>query len=282
MDFYIIIPAHNEQEYIGKTLQSLVLQSLLPKQLIVVNDNSTDNTQEIAEGFAKKHKWISVLNITSLAEHIPGSKVIDAFYKGFNTLDEHFDIICKFDADIILPKQYLETLASIFKHNPKAGIVGGHAYIKKNNTWIYENIANKNHVRGPFKAYRKKCFNAIGGLRKSIGWDTVDTLLAQYHGWEIVTVASLHVKHLKPTGFSYNNTSKYLQGEALYKMRYGLIITLITAIKIAYKKHNISVFKNYILGYFIAKKNNATFIVSEQEGHFIRKHRRKGIINKLI
>ncbi|MBD10060.1 MAG: glycosyl transferase family 2, partial [Flavobacteriaceae bacterium] len=53
MNFYIIIPAHNEDAFIGKTLESLVNQTLLPKKLIVVNDNSTDQTLSIAETFSK-------------------------------------------------------------------------------------------------------------------------------------------------------------------------------------------------------------------------------------
>ncbi|MCB0387683.1 MAG: glycosyltransferase family 2 protein, partial [Winogradskyella sp.] len=51
MNFYIVIPAHNEEAYIKQTLESLVTQTLLPKQLVVVNDHSTDKTQQIVERF---------------------------------------------------------------------------------------------------------------------------------------------------------------------------------------------------------------------------------------
>ena len=53
---------------------------------------------------------------------------------------------------------------------------------KKMEKWIYENIAAKTHVRGPIKAYRAECFNDINALKSSIGWDTVDVLLAQKKG----------------------------------------------------------------------------------------------------
>ncbi|RZN82622.1 MAG: glycosyltransferase family 2 protein [Winogradskyella sp.] len=277
MRFYIVIPAHNEEDSIGLTLESLINQTHLPIKIVVVNDNSSDDTQAIVENFENKFKWISSIDISSSNEHIPGAKVINAFYKGFETLDYNYDIICKFDADIILPSNYLETLAKLFSENKNVGIAGGLAYVKKNNDWVYENISNKNHVRGPFKAYRKACFKDIGGLKNSIGWDTVDTLLAKYHDWEIKTDHSLKVKHLKPTGKTYNNASKYLQGEALYKMRYGIIIATISALKMGYKKRSFSVFYNYIIGYFKGKER----LVTKEQGRFIRKLRWKGILSKL-
>ena len=280
MNFHIIIPAHNEEDYIGNTLESIVQQTLLPKAVVVVNDNSTDNTQNIIEDYASKYTWISVINSKSSDAHLPGSKIINAFNIGLNTLDDQYDIICKFDADLIFPVNYFEQIANHFKANPKLGMASGFCYIEKNKQWVLENLTNKDHIRGALKAYRKECFNQIGQLKPSMGWDTVDELLAKYHGWEILTDPTLHVKHLKPTGQSYNKASKYLQGEAMYKMRYGFWITLISALKLAYKKGSFGLFRDYISGYFKAKSNNSEFLVSKAEGKFIRDLRWKGIKNK--
>ena len=280
MNFYIVIPAHNEESSIGLTLDSLVNQALLPKRLVIVNDNSTDDTQNIVEAYSKKYTWIKLINSKSTNEHLPGSKIINAFYKGYETLDQDYDVICKFDADLIFPKNYLEQLSYHFNNNEKLGMVSGFCYIQKNNDWILENLTRKDHIRGALKAYRKECFLKIGKLKRSMGWDTVDELLAKYYGWEILTDASLKVKHLKPTGISYNKASKYLQGEAMYKMRYGFLITLISALKLAYKKRSLRLFKDYIAGYFKAKKQKIAFLVSEQEGVFIRQLRWNGMINK--
>ena len=280
MNFYIIIPAHNEESSIGLTLNSLANQTLLPKKLIVVNDNSTDKTQDIVEAYAEKNRFISLINSKSSNQHLPGSKIINAFCKGFETLDKNFDVICKFDADLIFPNNYLEQIAFHFNQNNKLGMVSGFCYIEKNGNWILENLTRKDHIRGALKAYRKDCFLQIGKLKPSMGWDTVDELLAKYYGWDILTDERLHVKHLKPTGISYNKASKYLQGEAMYKMRYGFIITFISAFKLAYKKQSIYLFKNYMIGYFKAKKNNIDFLVSKKEGQFIRDLRWKGILSK--
>lgn len=281
MNFYIVIPAHNEEDVISLTLDSIANQTILPKYVVVVNDNSSDNTKSIVEAYIKRYQWLKLVNTISSNQHIPGSKVINAFYKGLEILDDNYDIICKFDADIILPNNYLERIQFLFESDPKIGLAGGLAYIKRKNDWIYENISDKNHLRGPIKAYRKECFKQIGGIKSSIGWDTVDTLLAKYNGWEVAIDRNLHVKHLKPTGISYSETSKYLQGEAMYKMRYGFIIMMLSALKMAYKKKSITIFLNYIKGFLFAKRRQLAYIVNEKEGQFIRKLRWKGILEKL-
>ena len=99
MNYYIVIPAHNEEALIALTLDSLISQTVLPKKIVVVNDNSTDKTSEIVTAFAKEHSFISLVEKKSSAIHLPGSKVIQAFQTGFETLDENYDVIVKTDAD---------------------------------------------------------------------------------------------------------------------------------------------------------------------------------------
>lgn len=282
LNFYIIIPAHNEQSSIGLTINSLASQTLLPKRVVIVNDNSTDKTDDIVEGYAEKYTWLHLVNSKSSNHHLPGSKIINAFYKGYHTLDDDYDVICKFDADLIFPDNYLESIANHFKANKSLGMAAGFCYIEKNDSWVLENLTRKDHIRGALKAYRKACFLEIGKLKPSMGWDTVDELLAKYYNWTILLDESLQVKHLKPTGVNYNKASKYLQGQAMYKMRYGFIITCISALKLAYKKRNLSLFNDYIVGYFKAKKENVDYLVSKQEGQFIRNLRWKGMLKKFI
>lgn len=280
MNIYIVIPAHNEEDSIALTLESLVNQTVPPKHLVVVNDNSTDNTKHIVEDFCKKYDWITLLNIESSDKHLPGSKIINAFYKGYELLDSDYDIICKFDADLIFPTNYLEQLTIHFQKNKRLGMASGFCYIEENGTWTLENLTRKDHIRGALKAYRKACFLDIGKLKPAMGWDTVDELLAKYYHWDILTDEKLQVKHLKPTGKTYNKASKYLQGEAMYKMRYGFVITLLSALKLAYNKGSFSLFKDYMAGYFKAKKTNIEPLVSQEQGVFIRKLRWNGIFSK--
>jgi len=282
LKFYIVIPAHNEADHIEKTLLSLANQTLLPKRIVIVDDHSTDATSEVVFAFTEKYPFIRLIKNQSTEKHLPGSKVINAFYKGFETLDDNFDIICKFDADLIFPENYLEKIAEIFKDNPKCGMAGGFCTIEKKGAWDVENLTNKDHIRGAIKAYRKECFRDIGGLRPAMGWDTADELLAQYHGWEVVTETSLLVKHLKPTGKTYDKTARYKQGEAFYRLRYGFWLTAIASLKLAFKKGKPFLFNDYLKGFLKAKRNNLTYLVSEDEGLFIRRLRWKKIKAKLL
>ncbi|QWX83046.1 glycosyltransferase family 2 protein [Cellulophaga sp. HaHaR_3_176] len=283
MNYYIVIPAHNEESFLRLTLESILEQTLLPKKVIIVNDNSTDNTESIIDDFAKKNQIFSKLNITSSQEHMPGSKVINAFNKGTNLLIEDYDFIVKLDADVILPNNYFKTISSIFNKNQKAGVVGGFVYEKNNEgQWLLNHPMNKKHVRGAFKAYSKECYSAIGGLKSAMGWDTVDELLAQYYGFEIITDDNLKVKHLRPTGKAYNKKAKLLQGKAMYTMRYKLIITLIASLKMALKQGKPNAFFDNMKGYLKASKEKAPFLVSQKEGSFIRDLRWKGIKKQLF
>lgn len=282
MNYYIVIPAYNEEAFIALTLQSLVSQTVLPKKVVVVNDNSTDTTAEIVLAFAKENPFITLVNKTSETIHMPGSKVIQAFHKGFETLDNEFDIIVKLDGDLIIPNNYFEKIINIFKNDPKVGMAGGFAFVEKNNEWVLENLTDKDHIRGAFKAYKKDCFLQIGNLKPAMGWDTVDELLSKFYGWKVVTDASLLIKHLKPTGANYNKAARYKQGESFYTLGYGLFITIISSAKLAMMKKRPLLFFDYIKGFLKAKNHKTTLLVTPEQAKFIRNYRLQKMKEKLF
>ena len=283
MDYYVIIPAHNEEAFLADTLNSVLRQGVQPKKVIIVNDNSTDRTEAVIDTFLALSPIFEKLNTRSSSDHMPGSKVINAFTKGLALLDDRYDVLVKLDADLILPDNYFEKISFIFKGQPNVGIAGGFIYERNaKNQWKLSHPMDKKHVRGAFKAYSKSCFKAIGGLRGAMGWDTVDELLAQYHGYEIYTDDALHVKHLRPTGHAYNKKAKLLQGKAMYSMRYGMVITGIASLKMAFKNRKAKAFIDNMSGYLAAKKEEASFLVSEEEGRFIRRLRWDNIRKKLL
>jgi glycosyltransferase involved in cell wall biosynthesis len=282
MNYYLIIPTYNEESFIALTLQSLVSQTVLPKKVIVVNDGSTDKTAEIVMAFAKENPFITLVNKTSEAIHLPGSKVIQAFHEGEKHIDDNYDILVKIDADLIFPSNYFETIIKHFESDDQIGMVGGFCYIEKNGEWVLENLTDKDHIRGALKAYRKETFQQIGGLKPAMGWDTVDELLCKFYNWRVVTDASLHVKHLKPTGANYNKAARYKQGNAFYTLGYGFWITSIASAKLALMKKKPLLFFDYIAGFWKAKLAKTPLLVTSEQAKFIRNYRLQKMKEKLF
>lgn len=282
MKFLLIIPTHNEEKNILFNLKSLQQQSFQDFLCIIVNDGSTDKTQEIAAEFiAENSLKFTLLNLES-SKHEPGAKVVRTFNKGLETVDlNNFDIICKFDADIIFPSNYLQKINELYETQPKAGLVSGIVKIKKSifehalafdfnddkHQWKFENISSKNHVRGPIKSYRKECFLDMKGLRPVLGWDNIDVMLAKMNGWETVTLKDLWVKHLRPTAFQYQNQKAKKLGEYFYNIGLNLPLTFISSGKSSFKNRSISEFFTTIKS-FLSQKGERK--LSAEEIKYIR------------
>ncbi len=280
MKFLIIIPAHNEEKNILFCLESLKNQIFKDYKIVVVNDGSTDKTQEIAEEFIKKninHLPFFILNLPA-SSHEPGAKVVRTFNKALENVDlGDFDVICKFDADIIFPENYLEKLNEVYEKNPKAGMVSGLVYIEKNGNWIFENLSSKNHVRGPIKSYRKECFLAMNGLRAVLGWDNIDVMLCKMHGFEVITLKEIWVKHLRPTAYKYKNQRARKLGEYFYNIGLNFPLTAISSAKSSLKNKSFSEFFITIKSFCQQKEKR---ILSKEEIKFIRNLRWKQMFNR--
>ena len=49
MQYSIITPVKNESKYIGETIESVINQTKLPQEWLIVDDSSTDNTKKIIQ-----------------------------------------------------------------------------------------------------------------------------------------------------------------------------------------------------------------------------------------
>ena len=291
MKFLIIIPTHNEEKNILFTLKSLENQTYQDFFCVIVNDGSTDKTKEIVERFAQGNSKFKIQNL-ELSEHEPGAKVVRTFNKGLETVDvKEFDIICKFDADIIFPTNYLKKIDKVYENNPKAGMVSGLVKIKKSifekalafdfkddkHQWKFENLSSKNHVRGPIKSYRKECFLEMNGLRPVLGWDNIDVMLTKKNGWEAITIKDLWVKHLRMTAFQYKNQKAEKLGEYFYNIGLSVPLMLISSGKSSFKNKSINEFFTTVITYLKQKDERK---LSKDEIRFIRNLRWKQMFSK--
>lgn len=282
MKFLIIIPAHNEEDYLLHTLKSLEAQSYQNFKVMIVNDGSTDRTQKIAHTFSYRNPQFIVLNLET-SQHAPGAKVVRTFNKGLELVDlGQFDIICKFDADIIFPPDYLEKVQQAYQDNPRAGMVSGLVYIEVNGEWVFENLSSKQHIRGPIKSYRKECFQAMGGLRPVLGWDNIDVMLCKMHGYETVALQDLKVKHLRPTAYKYKAQKAEKLGEYFYNIGLDTPLAAIASLKSSLKNRSFSEFFTTMKTFFRFQKQNKERMLTEEEIQFIRQSRWKTMKGKLF
>ncbi|MBD3338541.1 MAG: glycosyltransferase [Candidatus Lokiarchaeota archaeon] len=216
--YIIITPVRNEEKYIENTLISVSKQSLLPVQWIIVNDGSTDNTEPIIKTYADENEFITLVNRENRGYRKAGGGVIESFYEGYKhikTDDWHF--LVKLDGDLSFNSDYFEKCFDEFEKMPQLGIGGGDIYHELNGGNLLLEKQPKFHVRGATKIYKNECWQAIGGLIKAPGWDTIDEVKANMLGWSTQSFSHLKLTHHRYTGAadgSWKNSVK--NGRANY------------------------------------------------------------------
>ena len=91
----VIVPCYNGEKFIGRCLDSLVNQTLKDMEIIVINDGSTDNSQDIIDSYANKYHNIKAYKIPNSgiadARNFGVSKV-ETPYFGFLDCDDYTDV----------------------------------------------------------------------------------------------------------------------------------------------------------------------------------------------
>ncbi|MDN5338814.1 MAG: 4,4-diaponeurosporenoate glycosyltransferase [Thermotogaceae bacterium] len=103
----VIIPARNEEFNISKILNLLLQQTIHLDEIIIVNDNSTDNTETIVREYIKSNKNIKLVN---LKEEPPKGWVGKSWAIWNGVKNSKGDILIFFDADVEPEKNAIEVL----------------------------------------------------------------------------------------------------------------------------------------------------------------------------
>jgi len=137
----VIIPAYNEEAVIDKSIRSILNQTYPNKEIIVVDDGSTDRTYKIAS------KFTIYPNVKVLTKKNEGKA--KAINYGIN--NSSGELILVVDADSKLEKNAMQLLANYFK-DPHIAAVAGSVYVaNQDNLWTklqtLEYIEGLNMVR---------------------------------------------------------------------------------------------------------------------------------------
>lgn len=181
----IVIPAYNEQSYLRACLNSIAAQSEAPDEVIMIDNNSTDNTVEIA----KNYPFVKVLSE-------PRQHQVFAQQLGFNAA--RGDLIGRIDADTVLPQHWVKAVKQAFAaDNNLAAIKGtGHPYD------VYSKVLSKKIFQGYNKlagvvAGHTMLWGANCVLRNSHWQKVKDQVLLRNDIWEDYDLAFCLAKYGK-------------------------------------------------------------------------------------
>lgn len=233
--YVLISPCRNEAEFLRRTLDSVLAQSVLPSEWIVVDDGSTDATPEILREYQSQLPFLKVITRTDRGKRSVGPGVIEAFYTGFEQISVPYEYLCKLDMDLDLPPRYFERLMEKMEADPRLGTISGKAffYDSKSGAVVLEKIRDHMSV-GASKFCRRECFDEMGGFVREVMWDGIDCHSARMFGWKAGSFdePELRFEHLRPMGSSEKNilTGRKRHGFGQYFMGSSLAFVTISAI----------------------------------------------------
>jgi glycosyltransferase involved in cell wall biosynthesis len=165
----IVIPAHNEEKYIGKCLKSLLTQNFRDFEIVVCLNACSDGTEEVVKKFP-------ISNFQFPISIFKENKKGVVFARQTGTVAAQGEIIVCADADTIYPKDWLSKIAGEFQENPEiAGIYGpvylydGPFYIRLADKIFYlpflylSKLFGHDNPAGMNFAFKKEIFDKIGG-----------------------------------------------------------------------------------------------------------------------
>ena len=215
--YVVVSPVKDEEDYIERTLVSVISQTIRPVKWVIVDDGSSDSTPQILQTYAEKHHWIQVLRIERGSLRDLGVTEIRAFAEGYKTRGNvEYDLIAKRDCDLELPAEYFERLIFEFQKRRRLGIASGVYLEKRGLEWIPVPMPDY-HAAGASKVVRRECFESIGGFVLHRGWDTIDEIKALMRGWETTHFPALSFYHLRCEGSAMGSRrTNLLHGEIYY------------------------------------------------------------------
>ena len=203
-DYVVISPCRDEAEYMERTLQSVVTQSIKPKLWLIVDDGSTDESPKILKKYADEYPFIQILTRKNRGFRNVGPGVIDTFYAGYREIDpSKYNYICKLDLDLDLPERYFERLIEKMEADPRLGTCSGKPYNERHGRLVSERRGDEMSA-GMTKFYRVSCFQQIGGFIREVMWDAIDCHKCRQLGWRALSwdEPDLNFTHLRVMGSS--------------------------------------------------------------------------------
>lgn len=180
-----VLPTFNRVEWVGEAMQGLLMQTVQNIELVVVDDASTDGTDELLNWFADKDKRVKIVfnaeNQGAGRSRNIGNAVASA------------DIIGVCDSDDVYPDIRTEETLKFFKDHANGPIMMTAPYVRVNyfgqnmedfkglpfDEKLFKETGSINYFCHPAAAYMKKDILEIGGYKPEIDGLTDDYQLVK-------------------------------------------------------------------------------------------------------
>lgn len=204
-----IIPARNEEQFIGETLTALLNQDIDDNYIIVVNDGSEDKTKEVVDSFP----YIELINIENRGFDAQGTPILArVINQGLEKLvpEVSYDYIMILGSDHILPSNYIRKIVDHLDHNRDIAICSGQIKGEKSKV-----------PRGSGRIVRSDFWKSIGlQYPLKFGFETYLLIKAQQLGYRIDVLNDLISLTSRPTRKSYKKETYISYGKSLRALGY--------------------------------------------------------------
>jgi glycosyltransferase involved in cell wall biosynthesis len=197
----MVTSARDEAQFIEMTIQSVLAQRVRPLKWIIVSDGSTDGTDDIVMNYATEYEWIELLRMPEREERSFAGKACAVNAGQKRVADLPYEVIVCLDADVIFDSDYFSYLLEKLAADPTLGLVGTPFRETSQEPYDYRFVSVE-HVSGPCQAFRRECFEAIGGYVpvKTGSIDHIAVISAKMKGWKTRTFTEKYYMHSREMG----------------------------------------------------------------------------------
>lgn len=126
----LIIPAYNAAKYLPAAIDSIIDQTVLPDECIIVDDGSTDHTAQIVQNYASQYRFIRLLTLPPKKGE--ERRTAQALNTALN--EAHYEFIAWMDADDVCLPERLEHQLNFLQQHPDVVACGTQA-VAFHNAW---------------------------------------------------------------------------------------------------------------------------------------------------
>lgn len=171
----IIIPCYNYAHYLPEAFSSVMGQTFQDFEIIIVNDGSTDNTNEVVENLITLLPGHTVKLITTPNSGNP------AFPRNIGVMESRGSYILFLDADDMLMPTFLEECVKILDGTAAISIAyTDQIYFDEKKNWTvftyeydFDNLLNANFM-SYCSLFRRKVWDDVGGVPTDVGYEDWD------------------------------------------------------------------------------------------------------------